>query len=152
MLPRVLMFVDVLWMSLVIGTMFGIWLGYNPKPFSAPSYVEIQQNSIRSMNVQLPLMAAAGIVLTLVLAYLTRTNPGQMWLLVGAIMFFIAAGIVTRFLNQPINAVVMTWNTASLPDNWMELRDQWWRWHIVRTVLGIIGQGLLVAATFLLRN
>jgi uncharacterized membrane protein len=146
---RILMFVDILWMSLIIGTMFGIWLGYDPRPFSGLAYVEIQQNAIRSMNVLLPLMAATGIVLTLVLVYLTRKNKRQMWLLVGAAAFFIAAGIVTRFFNQPINAVVMTWSALAPPDNWIEFRERWWQWHMVRTAMGIIGQGLLVAAAVL---
>jgi hypothetical protein len=42
MVTRILMFADILWMSLVIGTMFGIWLGYDPKTLSAAAYVEVQ--------------------------------------------------------------------------------------------------------------
>lgn len=151
MVTRILMFADILWMSLVIGTMFGIWLGYDPKSLSAAAYVEVQQNAIRSMNIQLPLMAAVGIVLTLALVYMMRMNAGQMWLLIGAIVFFIAAGLVTRFFNQPINAVVMTWNAADPPVNLVEFRDRWWQWHMVRMALGIIGQGLLIAAAMLRR-
>jgi uncharacterized membrane protein len=151
MVTRILMFADILWMSLVIGTMFGIWLGYDPKSLSAPAYIEVQRNAIRSMNIQLPLMAAVGIVLTLVLVFMMRMNAGQMWLLIGAMVFFTAAGLVTRFFNQPINAVVMTWSAAAPPNNWAEFRDHWWYWHMVRTALGIIGQGLLVAAAVLRR-
>jgi hypothetical protein len=40
--------------------------------------------------------------------------------------FFVVAGLVTRFGNQPINAVVMTWQASAPPSGWEEARDQWW--------------------------
>lgn len=67
-------------------------------------------------------------------------------LLLSAAAFLTTAGLVTRFLNQPINAVVMTWSTDSLPANWAQLRDDWWRWHFLRAVAGLVGLCLLLAA------
>ena len=31
----------------------------------------------------------------------------------------------------------MTWSPESPAANWMELRDTWWHWHILRTVAGV---------------
>jgi len=143
---KILLILEVLWMFLVAGTMFGIWLGHDPKTFSYASFVEMRQHAIRSMNIKLPLMAAAGILLTLVPAFLARKDPGLAWLLSGAVLLFAAAGAVTRFYNQPVNSIVMTWTISSPPHNWLELRDQWWVWRVLRTVLGIAGQGLLTTA------
>ena len=42
-----------------------------------------------------------------------------------AAMFLIISGLVTRFENQPINSIVMTWNKADIPINWTTLRDKW---------------------------
>jgi hypothetical protein len=54
--------------------------------------------------------------------------------------------LITRFLNQPINAVVMTWNPQRSPAEWAPLCDQWWQWHILRTGIAIIGLALLMIA------
>jgi uncharacterized membrane protein len=67
-------------------------------------------------------------------------------LLVGAVLL-IAAGLVTRFGNQPINAHVITWRASAPPSTWMEARDQWWRWHIGRTIAGIAALACIVAAS-----
>jgi len=56
------------------------------------------------------------------------------------------AGVVTRFGNQPINAVVMTWSPEAPAANWMELRDTWWHWHILRTVAGVAALALALLA------
>ncbi|MDB4868188.1 MAG: hypothetical protein JWR03_2521 [Cohnella sp.] len=131
--------INLLMLSLVVGTMFGIWLGYNPAKLSYATYVEQQQNVIRALNIKLPLFAAVGIVLTIISAILSRGNQNTLYFLIAAIFCLIIAGIVTRFFNQPINAKMMTWTIQSPPLNWMELRDNWWMWHIVRMIAGITG-------------
>jgi len=128
--------------------MFGIWLGYNPSELSPGAYVELQQHAIRALNVTMPVLGAVTSLLTLAWAVLARRNHRQAMLLLAAIGCFVAAGLVTRFLNQPINAIVITWPPAAPPSNWMELRDEWWRWHILRTVVGLVGLSLLITATF----
>jgi len=65
-LLRVVRFFDVLLVALVVGSMFGIWVGYNPTSLSPAAYVEHQQLAIRSLNVVLPILGAACILLTVV--------------------------------------------------------------------------------------
>jgi uncharacterized membrane protein len=84
---------------------------------------------------------------TIVAAVLARDDRARLGLLVGTAACLVAAGAVTRFLNQPINAVVMTWQAGAPPANWMSLRDEWWRWHQVRLISGLCGLSLLIAAT-----
>ena len=43
----------------------------------------------------------------------------------------------------------MTWSAEAPPANWMDLRDEWWRWHILRTVFGIAGLSLLIVANLI---
>ncbi|MGA8907819.1 MAG: DUF1772 domain-containing protein [Acidobacteriaceae bacterium] len=59
---------------------------------------------------------------------------------------FVVAGLVTRFVNQPINAIVMTWQNDAPPESWMDLRDRWWRWHAVRLFAGLGGLSLVILA------
>jgi hypothetical protein len=65
-------FVLVVVLALLVGTMFGIWLGYNPADLSATAYVEQQQNAIRALNTLLPAMGAVSIVLAASLAVMSK--------------------------------------------------------------------------------
>jgi uncharacterized membrane protein len=139
-------FANILIVALVAGTVFGIWLGYNPATLSPAMYVEQQQEAIRAFNVTMPVLGAIGIMLTLVSAILSRAERRTLSVLLGAAVCLIVAGLVTRFGNQPINAIVINWNTQTPPANWMDFRDEWWKWHIVRTVASVAGLCLLLLA------
>ena len=130
-------FISLLLTSLLVGTMFGIWLGFNPAALSATAYVEVQQNAIRALNISLPILGLASIILTAALAALTKHDQRMRYLLVAAVLCLAASGLITRFANQPINAVVITWNPQAPAANWAELRDTWWYWHVWRTIGGI---------------
>ena len=98
------------------------------------------------MNKVMPALGAATILVTIAAAVLRRDDRMRFWLFVGAALCFIMIGLITRFLNQPINAIVMTWGDLP-PANWMVLRDSWWRWHGIRLATGLIGLSLLIVAT-----
>ncbi len=152
MTATIISFIDLLLVALLVGTMFGIWIGFNPSGLSAATYIEQQQRTIRALNTPMPILGAVCIVLTIVIAVLTKDNPSARAILVAAALCMIVAGVVTRFANQPINSQVMAWNIQSPPGNWMELRDRWWHWHIVRTLAGIVALCLLISAALISRN
>lgn len=139
-------FVSLLLTSLLVGTMFGVWLGFNPAALTATAYVEMQQNAIRALNISLPVLGLVCILLTATLAVLTKNDKRGRYLLVASVICLVTAGLVTRFGNQPINAVVMTWSPQAPAANWMELRDTWWNWHILRTVAGVGALALALLA------
>lgn len=137
MLSTTVRFISLLLTSLLVGTMFGIWLGFNPAALTATAYIEMQQNAIRALNVSLPVLGFVCILLTVVLAVLTKNDKRGRYLLVAAVICLVTAGLITRFANQPINAVVMTWSPQAPAADWMELRDTWWNWHVLRTAAGV---------------
>jgi uncharacterized membrane protein len=139
-------FVLLVLLALLVGTMFGIWVGYNPSSLSASAYVEQQQNAIRSLNTILPAMGGVCILLTVALAFMSKGDRPGRYLLIAAAGLMIIAALVTRFANQPINAVVMTWSAQSPAANWAQLRDEWWHWHIVRSLAGVAALALTVLA------
>ena len=139
-------FASLLLTSLLVGTMFGIWLGFNPAALSASAYVELQQNAIRALNLSLPVLGLVCIVLTASLAVLIKHDQRTRYLLVAAVVCLVAAGLITRFANQPINAVVITWSPQAPAANWAELRDTWWYWHVVRTIAGVAALALALLA------
>jgi uncharacterized membrane protein len=130
-------FLLLILLSLLVGTMFGIWVGYNPASLSATAYVEQQQNAIRAFNVLLPVIGAFCILLTAGLAFAARSDSRTRYMHVVAAILMVVAATVTRFGNQPINAIIMSWAAQAPAADWMQLRDVWWQWHIVRSVAGI---------------
>ena len=146
MAANIVRFSLLILLALLVGTMFGIWAGFNPASLSASAYVEQQQNAIRSLNTLLPAMGAVCILLAVALAFMSKSDSRGRYLLFAAAVFMIVAGLVTRFGNQPINAVVMTWSAQAPAANWAQLRDEWWQWHIVRTLAGIAALALTVLA------
>jgi uncharacterized membrane protein len=144
MATDIIRFVLLMLLALLVGTMFGIWVGYNPSSLSVPAYVEQQQNAIRSLNTLLPVMGAMCILLTAALAFLSKGDPRSRYLLIAAALLMIVAALVTRFGNQPINAVVITWSAQAPAANWAQLRDEWWHWHVVRCAAAIAALALTV--------
>jgi glucan phosphoethanolaminetransferase (alkaline phosphatase superfamily) len=130
MTTTIIRFITLLLVALLVGTMFGIMIGFNPAEMTPATYVEQQQHAIRALNTLMPLWGAACIILTIVLAILAKEDRPKRYMLLTAAACLIVAGAVTRFGNQPINSVVMTWTPQTPPSNWMELRNLWWQWHI----------------------
>jgi uncharacterized membrane protein len=146
MLSTLINFADVLLAALVVGAMFGIWLIFNPAGLDAGVYIILQQQGIRKLNRTMPMLGAATIVLTILTAVLGPGDSTRLGLLIASVVCFVAAGLITRFLNQPINAIVITWHPDAPPANWTGVRDDWWRWHLIRLFAGLAGLSLLIAA------
>ena len=140
-------FSNLLLAALVVGALFGAWLFVNPKALDFNSYVTVQQQAIRTMNNVMPALGAITILLTITAAAFGREDRPRLLLLAAAVVCFVTIGLITRFLNQPINEIVMTWHGDLPPANWTQLRDEWWRWHLVRLAIGLVGLSVLIAAT-----
>ena len=146
MLALIIDFANLLLAALVVGALFGVSLLLNPKGLDANSYITLQQQAIRRMNTVMPALGAATILVTIATAVFGRGDRARLCLLLAAVVCFVAIGLITRFLNQPINAIVITWRTELPPSNWTVLRDEWWRWHRVRLAVGLVGLSVLIAA------
>jgi uncharacterized membrane protein len=140
-------FTNLLLAALLVGAMFAVWLIFNPAGLDARTYVALHQQGVRTLHPALPLLGAATILVTITAGVLGRADSTRFWLLIATATCFAVSGLITRFFNMPINAIVMTWSGDSLPSNWMVLRNAWWRWHCLRLVTGLAGFSLLLAAT-----
>lgn len=143
----VLRFSNLLLTGLIAGTLFGIWIGYDPVSLSAGTYIEQQQAAIRSLNVLMPMLGLIAIILTLLVAVMQRKVPVLPILFAVAALLLIVSGMVTRLVNQPINSIVMIWNRNDPPMEWMKFRDQWWHYHKVRTIAAIGAFCLILVAS-----
>jgi uncharacterized membrane protein len=151
MTTRVILFADIVLAGIVSGIVLGIFFGYNPATLSAHTYVEQQQNVIRSLNVLMPALGLFAIVLTITLAVRLRYNKPVLWTLVAAAGLLIFSGAVTRFGNQPINAIVIEWDLNAIPDTWTDLRDTWWKYHTWRAAASFLAF-CCIASTALRRD
>ena len=140
----IIRFLNILMAGLVAGTIFGIWIGFNPQNLSASTYIEHQQSVIKSLNNIMPILGLITIILTVISAFMQKDNKIIFIVLLVAAVLLIISGLVTRFGNQPINAIVMTWDKVDVPSNWTELRDKWWSLHIIRAVTSIAAFCLIV--------
>lgn len=140
----IIRFLNILMAGLIAGTLFGIWIGYNPQNLSVQTYVEQQQSVIKALNTLMPLLGLTAIILTLVSAFMQRGNQNVFIILLIAAVLLIISGLVTRFGNQPINSIVMSWDKVDVPNNWHELRNKWWSWHVIRAMTAIFAFCLIV--------
>lgn len=142
----------ILLIALIAGSTFGIWQGYDPTRYSQDTFLEVHRGAVQGLNTLLPLMGFATMIMTLALTLRSdrhTTVRGLYWV---TLALLVMAGLITRFANQPINAVVVAWTADTMPENWTELRDNWWFWHIVRTLVSIAALAGLVTATLAARN
>ena len=146
MLPLIVDFANLFLAALLVGAMFCVWLVFNPAHLDASHSIILQQQGIRTLHPTMPLLGALTILMTVASAVLARENKMRMSLLIGTAILFIISGLITRFANMPINAIVRGWNSATPPDNWTALRDAWWRWHCLRLGSGLAGLVLLLIA------
>ncbi len=146
MLENAFSFASLLMAALVVGAMFGMWLLFDPVGLDAVTYINQQQQGIRKLNQMMPLLGGVTILSTLITAVLVRGEFVRCAIILVAMVGFVFAGIVTRFINQPINAKVIAWQSAAPPVDWTVLRDAWWRWHKLRLFSGLVGLSLLIIA------
>jgi len=142
----------ILLIALIAGSTFGIWQGYNHALYSPATFLEVHQGAVRGLNTLLPAMGFTTMILTLVLILRSDRHTSIRGLYWATLAMLILAGLITRLANQPINAAVMTWAPTTMPDNWTEIRDSWWFWHTVRTLVSIAALAGLVTASLAARN
>ena len=131
-------FLNIIVAALLAGVSFGIWIGFNPSGLSSSTFIEQQQNMLQSLRTLMVSLAVIATLITILSAYLQKHDKSTFISLIIAAVFFIACIIITLFGNKPIDDKVITWTKDAIPTNWTELRDNWWSFHILRTIAEII--------------
>ena len=108
----IIRFLNLIMAGVLAGILLGIWIGYNPKNLSVQTYIEQQQSVIKALNTLMPLFGLFTIIITFIAAFIQKQNlPVFVTLLIAAVLLIIS-GLVTKFGNQPINSIVITWNKS----------------------------------------
>ncbi|MGV8856578.1 MAG: DUF1772 domain-containing protein [Pseudomonas sp.] len=151
-LPTAFQVLALVLIGLLAGSMFGIWRGYDITAYAPATFVEVHQGAVRGLNTLLPAMAAATLVLVVLLAVFGRNRPAVLGLYIAVALAIVAGGVITRFLNQPINDQIMAWTPETMPKDWTTLRDSWWNWHLARLAATLCAELLLLAAVSIDRD
>lgn len=139
----ILRFADIIIVALLAGISAGIWIGFNPMELSYTTYVDQQQNMLGSLRVLMVVLVFLATLITIALAFVQKQNKASFIMLLSASGFLIACILITRFGNKPIDDIVMTWTSQSVPQDWIHLRDKWWTLHISRTLTELIALCLI---------
>lgn len=131
-------YLNIILVAVLSGVSLGIWVGFNPSHLSALTYIEQQQNMLRSLKTLLIALVVTATLMTIFSAFLQKTNRSTFKSLLIAAFFLIVCLLITRFGNKPMDDLVLTWTKDSIPSNWEELRDKWWSFHILRSLAEIL--------------
>jgi archaellum biogenesis protein FlaJ (TadC family) len=143
MATPIVRFLNIIVVALLAGVSFGIWIGFNPTSLSASAYIEQQQNMLHSLRSLLVSLVVIATLITILSAYLQKNSRTAFISLLIAAILLIACILITRFGNKPIDDLVIYWTNETIPDNWTELRDKWWSFHIIRTIAEILALFLI---------
>jgi archaellum biogenesis protein FlaJ (TadC family) len=140
-------FLNIIVAALLAGVSFGIWIGFDPSGLSPSTFVEQQQNMLQSLRTLMVSLVVIATLITMLSAYLQKHDKPTFISLIIAGVFFIACILITLFGNKPIDDIVITWTKEAIPNNWLDLRDNWWSFHILRTLAEIIALLLVTWAS-----
>jgi len=84
MILHIIRFLNIVMAGLIAGTLFGIWIGYNPQNLSAQTYVEQQQSVIKALNTLMPILGLIAIILTVICAFMQNGNQTVFIILLAA--------------------------------------------------------------------
>jgi len=76
------------------------------------------------------------LILLFCAAYLNRVHTRWLFLTSGLMLLF--GIVITVIIEVPLNQQIASWTPATIPANWMELRDRWLAFHNVRTAAGVV--------------
>jgi uncharacterized membrane protein len=82
-----------------------------------------------------PFLTAPAIGLV-TLCFLSHDDARGMFAAAALLILIVLA--ITMAFNVPINKQVQSWNAGTAPSTWMFTRDKWLRFHLARTVVGLI--------------
>jgi uncharacterized membrane protein len=144
--------ISIVLYALIGGMYWGPWLALTRSMASLTPEVflpVVRQLSKNMATVMTPLTPLALISMVPVLFLSFDKHLTTFYLTLSALILLAITLLVTLLIEVPIVKQIETWTTASLPDNWEELRDRWGSFHYLRVAPAIIGLGLLVAGAVL---
>jgi uncharacterized membrane protein len=146
---KIAQFVTLALTMLVAGAMWGTWLSLarSIDSFTAQTYLDIGHVMIANLAPVMPvlmLFAVASAVSVVVLLYLEHAS-GKFLTIAGLALLMVVV-LITVAVEVPINNQTRLWTSTTLPANWMDLRDRWALFHLIRTMVSLAAVSLFLGA------
>ena len=141
-------FVNVMLLSLVMGSFWGTWFGLSRSisTITPATFLEVAKVFLQNFGSTMPVLLPLAILSTIpviALLFRRRMTSAFKFTLIGFLLFVIALS-GTLLVNVPIDNQIATWTLSTLPPDWQEIRDRWGFYHAARTLLTVVGLGLIV--------
>ena len=140
MILKIVRLINLLCAALISGIAFCHALELSNKiTLPADTWLTVQQVLYRGFGAKAGLIEVGAVASSLVLLFLVRKRRATfLWTLIASICF--VAGLMLWFrIISPVNLLVDSWTTVTLPANWAQARDQWEYGHTARATLFILG-------------
>lgn len=151
-LLKPMQFVALLLMGIELGVSYSHLMQLPGKSqLSLVTFIAVQ-NVLIKYKIGLGIVEIGSFLAMLVILWLCPAKTLTFRFTLGALLMLVAAYLVWGAFIEPINAVVDTWTASSFPDNWMQYRDHWHLFHIVRLTLLTIGTSSLIVSALVKKS
>lgn len=147
---RLAFFVHVLLFALVVGVFWGTWfsLSRSMSSITPSTFLEVGHTMIGNLGGPMAVLMPAALLSAgpvLVVLYRLHRRASFFLVLVGAALLVVAL-VITLSVNVPIDDAIAGWTVATLPSDWMSIRNRWEAYHAARTFISLAGFGSALAA------
>jgi hypothetical protein len=141
MRTHLIAWISLLLHLLVTGVFWGTWftLTRSIDSFSATEFIHIGKVIIANVAVPMRILTPSCILFVLLWVwwYPYKKSNGFYFGVLG-LFFLIATLLITLLVLVPIDNQIKLWNAATVPSNWMAIRDKWQVFHAGRTLTSVI--------------
>jgi uncharacterized membrane protein len=155
MFVKLIQFLGIMLYVLVAGVMWGTWLslGRTMTRYDAATFLTDGKHMISNLaTVMAVLMISAVVVGVLTVVLLLRQSRTAGLLALAGLLLMLAVIAVTLSIEVPIDNKIKTWETATLPSDWQNIRARWAAFHTLRTFLSLAAVAAAVGAALTTRS
>jgi hypothetical protein len=126
--------------ALATGALMVNWVGLARAMarLSRPAYVEFHQATNATFDPYMPVVVVGAMLGGILLAVLPPgLNPASGRLALLGALCYAAVLAISLATGVRMNRQIAGWQIAQPPENWMDVRARWMRFHILRTLVSI---------------
>jgi hypothetical protein len=149
---RATQFAALVLQTLVVGAFWGSWIGLSRfmDTLTPATFVEVGHVMMEGYGPIMSVLMPVTLLATLLAGALTyrRNHLAGLLILAGFACVAIATA-TTLIVNVPIDEMMAGWTAATLPPDWMQIRDRWEAYHTARTFVTLAGLAVTLAGSLL---
>lgn len=145
---KIIELINILIAAIAGGMYWGPWLALtiSLKEFDTKTFLAVVHRLNKNMAPLMTVLSPLSLLATIAVLVLSYNNhPTTFYFTLAGFVSYLSAVVVTVTIEVPVVKQMITWTESTLPANWMQLRDRWGKFHIVRVMAAVIGLIFLLA-------